>query len=261
MTASQSFIDKIQNEIEDLRQQIIRHPLYESIKTPEHLQIFMTHHVFAVWDFMSLLKSLQKNLTCTSTPWIPVGDANTRFLINEIVVGEESDVDQFGTRMSHFELYVSAMNQIGANTSQIDSFIDRLKSGSSVNDALNQTSLPNSVKEFVQFTFEIVESEKAHLQAAVFTFGREDLIPGMFLSMVQDIYQRLPESISTFKYYLERHIEVDGDHHSHLALEMTAQLCGNDEQKWGEALSATKRSLQQRINLWNGVKSEIEALN
>ena len=258
MTHSQSFVGKIQAEIEDLRQQIIHHPLYESIKTPEHLQIFMRHHVFAVWDFMSLLKSLQKNLTCTTTPWIPVGDANTRFLINEIVVGEESDVDQFGTRMSHFELYVSAMNQIGADTSHIDLFIEKLKTGTTVIEALNELPVQDSIKEFVRFTFDIVGSGKAHLQAAVFTFGREDLIPGMFLSMVQDIYQRLPESISTFKYYLERHIEVDGDHHSHLALEMTAQLCGNDAQKWDEALNATKLSLQQRINLWNGVLKEIQ---
>ncbi len=250
-------INRLQQEIQDLRNQIIHHPLYQHISTVEHLKIFMKHHVFAVWDFMSLLKSLQKNLTCVQTPWFPVGDSNTRFLINEIVVGEESDVDENGVRMSHFELYLQAMNQIGADTTQIHAFIESLKQGTEVKQALSEQNIRSSISSFVNFTFDVVHTEKAHIQAAVFTFGREDLIPGMFLNMVKDIYQRIPNSISGFKYYLERHIEVDGDHHSHLALEMTNQLCGSDEQKWDDALIYTKQSLQQRIQLWNGVLAEI----
>ncbi len=250
-------IERLQTEIQDLRNQIIHHPLYQHISSIEHLKIFMKHHVFAVWDFMSLLKSLQKNLTCVQTPWFPVGDANTRFLINEIVVGEESDVDENGLRMSHFELYLQAMDQIGADTTKIQAFIESLKNGSTVENALAAHNIQPSISSFVNFTFDVVNIEKAHIQAAVFTFGREDLIPGMFLNMVKDIYQRIPNSISGFKYYLERHIEVDGDHHSHLALEMTSQLCGNDQQMWDEALNYTKMSLQHRIQLWNGVLEEI----
>lgn len=261
MNPNETQFDKIQTEIAGLREQIIHHPLYENIQNTSHLQIFMKHHVFAVWDFMSLLKSLQNNLTCTSTPWFPVGSANTRFLINEIVVGEESDVDEHGNRMSHFELYLKAMDQIGADTSEIHDFISKLKNGLSVNDALKASSLPESIQKFVGFTFEVVETRKSHLQAAVFTFGREDLIPGMFMNMVNDIYQHLPNSISTFKYYLERHIEVDGDHHSHLALEMTGELCSTDENKWQEALEFTKKSLQHRINLWDGALAEIVQFN
>jgi len=253
--------ETIQKEIKDLREKIIHHPLYENIKDTAHLQIFMKHHVFAVWDFMSLLKSLQNNLTCTSTPWFPVGSANTRFLINEIVVGEESDVDENGTRMSHFELYLKAMEQIGADTSEIHGFIGKLQNGLTLQEALIKSSVPESIKNFVGFTFNVIDTKKAHLQAAVFTFGREDLIPGMFMNMVNDIYQNLPNSISTFKYYLERHIEVDGDHHSHLALEMTGELCASDENKWKEALDFTKKSLQHRINLWDGALHEIMHYN
>jgi hypothetical protein len=59
-------IDKINKTIEPLRQQIINHKVYSEIKDIEDLKVFMEYHVYAVWDFMSLLKTLQNNLTCTS---------------------------------------------------------------------------------------------------------------------------------------------------------------------------------------------------
>lgn len=253
-------VERLKQAIEPLRRQIINHKVYSVINTPDDLKIFMQHHVFAVWDFMSLLKALQSNLTCTTTPWYPVGDANTRFLINEIVVGEESDVDLEGNRKSHFELYLDAMQQCGADTAPIQAFLAELKMNGNLTQAYQAAHLPQAVIQFVDCTFNSVNSGEAYLQAAVFTFGREDLIPGMFVSMVNDIYQRLPESISIFKYYLERHIEVDGDHHSHLALQMTANLCGNDANKWQRAEVAVKAALQARIALWDGVYKQIAKL-
>jgi hypothetical protein len=250
-------IQKIQDSIQILRNEIIHHKLYSVIDDIEDLKIFMKHHVFAVWDFMSLLKSLQNNLTCTTIPWIPIGNANTRYLINEIVVGEESDLDQFGNRMSHFELYLQSMKQCGAESNQIGTFLETLMQNKNLQVAFDESNVPESVEDFVNFTFSVIQSNKPHLMAAVFTFGREDLIPGMFISMIEDIYKRIPNSISIFKYYLERHIEIDGDHHSHLALEMTSNLCGNDESLWAEASEYTKLSLQHRIGLWNGAYDEI----
>ncbi|QEK50982.1 DUF3050 domain-containing protein [Pedobacter aquae] len=253
----QHHIQKIQEEIEPLRQEIINHKVYHLIKDLDDLKLFMQYHVYAVWDFMSLLKTLQNNLTCVNTPWFPVGDADTRFLINEIVVGEESDVDMHGVRKSHFEIYLDAMQQCGADVSEINTFIDALKSGKDLNQAFDIAHTPEAAKAFVNFTFETIASQKSHLQSAIFTFGREDLIPGMFMSIINDINKEFPDNISIFKYYLERHIEVDGDHHSHLALQMTANLCGDDEQYWEEAKTATIASLQKRIQLWDGVYHEL----
>lgn len=254
-------IDKIKEVIEPLRQQIIHHKVYSVINDLEDLKIFMQHHIYAVWDFMSLLKSLQNNLTCTSVPWFPKGDAATRFLINEIVVGEECDVDAAGIRKSHFEIYLDAMHQCGASTAPIEKFVALLKEGFSIDLALKSTAAPFSAKEFLDFTFKIINSKKDYLQAAIFTFGREDLIPGMFISIVNDMHQKFPDSIATFKYYLERHIEVDGGHHSQLALEMTANLCGDNDAYWKEATVATIESLQKRIELWDGIYNSILARN
>lgn len=250
-------IEQIKKVIEPLRQQIINHKVYPAIKDLDDLKVFMQFHIFAVWDFMSLLKALQNNLTCTSIPWFPKGSADTRYLINEIVVGEESDVDSFGIRKSHFELYLDAMKQCGADTSQMETFITVLKNTGDFNAAFTASETPQEARNFVDFTFKVIDSNKDYLQAAIFTFGREDLIPGMFISIVNDINKTFPDSISVFKYYLERHIEVDGDHHSHLALEMTSNLCGTDEQLWKEAELATIQSLQKRIDLWDGAYRQI----
>jgi hypothetical protein len=250
-------IETIRRVIEPLRNEIVNHKIYSVINDIEDLKIFMKYHVFAVWDFMSLLKTLQNNLTCTAVPWFPVGNADTRYLINEIVVGEESDVDLYGKRKSHFELYLDAMRQCEADTSVIEGFLEKLKNTGNLNEALVDSDAPHEAKSFVDYTFNVVHSKKVHLQSAVFTFGREDLIPHMFHSLVNDIYERFPDSISIFKYYLERHIEVDGDHHSHLALQMTYNLCGSDESFWIEAESAAFNSLEKRIELWNGAYREI----
>jgi hypothetical protein len=250
-------IENIKNSIEPLRQQIINHKVYSAIKDINDLKVFMQYHIYAVWDFMSLLKSLQNNLTCTSVPWFPKGTADTRYLINEIVVGEESDVDSDGIRKSHFELYLDAMKQCGADTSKMDTFITVLKNTGDFNAAFVASETPKEARDFVDFTFKIIGSNKDYLQSAIFTFGREDLIPGMFVSMVNDIHKNFPDSISIFKYYLERHIEVDGDHHSQLALQMTSNLCGSNELFWKEAAEATIHSLQKRIDLWNGAYNQI----
>ena len=250
-------IEKIRKSIAPLREEIINHPVYSAIKDIDDLRIFMQYHVYAVWDFMSLLKTLQNNLTCTSVPWFPKGSADTRHLINEIVVGEEADIDLNGIRKSHFELYIDAMKQCGADYSKIEGFTEILKNTNDFSTAYKNSGTPKEAKEFVDLTFEIIKSNKDYLQSAIFTFGREDLIPGMFISIVNDLHKKFPDSIAIFKYYLERHIEVDGDHHSHLALQMTSNLCENNEKFWQEAEKATIVSLQKRIELWNGAHREI----
>lgn len=251
------YTEQLLSKIEVYRQQIIHHPVYAHIDSIEDLRIFMQHHIYAVWDFMSLLKTLQNNLTCTSVPWFPKGSADTRYLINEIVVGEESDVDENGKRISHFELYLNAMGQCGADVSKIKNFIGDLSKSADFDSAFKAAETPKTAQDFVRFTFDIIDSKKDYLQAAIFTFGREDLIPGMFLSIISDMHHEFPEHISTFKYYLDRHIEVDGDHHSHLALQMTENLCNNDPEKWQEAEDITMESLKRRISLWDGALSEI----
>ncbi|MDP3928019.1 MAG: DUF3050 domain-containing protein [Bacteroidota bacterium] len=254
-------IDTLNRTLAPIREQIVNHPLYHQIKSLDDVCIFMQSHVCAVWDFMSLLKSLQNHLTCTSVPWFPVGSAQTRFLINEIVVGEESDIDIDGIRKSHFEMYIDAMNQSGADTSVMLHFLQKLAQLGDVQKAIEQSYLPQESREFIQFTFEVILKGAVHQQAAIFTFGREDLIPSMFMAMVEVLHHKIPEKITKFKYYLDRHIEIDGDHHSNLAIQMVENLCGEDEQKWREVEEISAASLQMRIKLWDGVYQKLVFAN
>lgn len=252
-------IERLKAGIEPLRKQLIEHPLYKHINSLDELSVFMEHHVFAVWDFMSLLKSLQQKLTCTTVPWMPIGSANTRYLINEIVTGEESDIDEHGNRTSHFELYLKAMEQAGSSANAINDLFDELNYGKQVDEALIIANIPKAARKFVQHTFDVIETNKSHIIAAVFTFGREDLIPGMFINIVKELNEQLPGKVETLLYYLQRHIEIDGDHHSNLAYEMTAELCGDDDQKWQEAFIAVIEALTVRIALWDGILAAIKA--
>jgi hypothetical protein len=244
---------QLQKKINNARTHLLAHPVYAQINDIEGLKKFTQFHVFAVWDFMSLLKSLQIGLTCVSLPWVPIGSANTRFLINEIVAGEESDVDEIGNRISHFELYLNAMEQMDASTELINALMAEIKLGKSIDQAIGDAHLPAKVKQFLHFTFDIAQNAPLHVKAAVFTFGREDLIPDMFTQILNEIYSTHPEKVSVFKYYIERHIEVDGGHHSQLALEMVAELCGDSEQKWQEATDASIKSLEVRAALWDAI--------
>lgn len=249
-------LNQLSARIEPLRHQLTTHPLYASVQNLDDLQTFMQSHVWAVWDFMSLLKTLQRDLTCVEVPWLPVGNPETRYLINEIVVGEESDVDPDGVRTSHFELYLRAMQQAGASTSQIESFVAELTAGRSVREALDGLELPEGSRRFVNFTFDLIGQGRLHEIAAVFTFGREDLIPDLFIALVRQLHDQSPERLGLITYYLERHIEVDGDHHSHLAKAMTAELCKTDAH-WQQATVAVEAALQARIALWDSVYEQI----
>lgn len=243
----------LKEQIEGERQKLLSHPVYIKINDLSGLQKFTQTHVFAVWDFMSLLKSLQVCLTSVSIPWVPVGSASTRYLINEIVLGEESDVDEDGIRMSHFEIYLKAMHQMGSDTTSILSLLKKVQSGMPIHDAIKSSGFSDNVNKFLDFTFSVALHAPAHVKAAVFTFGREDLIPSMFHKLLEQLNAEFPEKVSTFKYYIERHIEVDGDHHSHLAIAMVSELCGNDDTKWQEATVAATNALQMRYLLWDSI--------
>lgn len=232
-----------------LREEARNHALFGRIATLPDLQAFMGLHAFAVWDFMSLAKSLQAALTCVTLPWVPRGDRLVRRLMNEVVLDEESDEDGAGGYASHFELYLEAMRQCGADTGPIEAFVARVGGGEPVPAALGEAPAP--ARRFVAATWEAVSSGAPHRVAAVFTLAREEIIPEMFYALVWNIQERFPGKLSRLVYYLERHINVDKDRHAPMALRMLQELCGRDPARWAEATESASACLRARLRLWD----------
>lgn len=251
-------IQTINNSIQPQKNLLLQHSLYKKVKTIEDLQCFLENHIYAVWDFMSLLKALQSKLTCTSTPWFATQNPETRYLINEIVLAEESDLTIDGRRSSHYEMYIEAMKASGANTAGIEYFLSEVDSLQNIFVAIKTSNLHPNIKAFLDFTFRVIEEGKAHEIAAAFTFGREDLIPSMFTEILKNFQANFPETdLSKLIYYFERHIELDADEHGPMAMKMITELCGTDAQKWSDVEEVSKLALEKRIGLWDAIEETI----
>jgi hypothetical protein len=250
-------LDKINFEqINNVREELLHHPIYQEMNDASKIKTLMEHHVFAVWDFMSVLKRLQQLLTCTTVPWIPAANAQYGRFINEIVIEEETDDDGQGGYISHFELYLKAMEEVGANTKTMNTFISLLKDGIHYKEALMQLNLPDTVTSFVESSLSTAIEGKPHEVAAAFFFGREDLIPDMFQLLLDEVKEK-GDDAKWLNYYLSHHIELDGDDHGPLAEKLLYSLCGGDEQKLLEAEAVAIKALRARIALWDGVIKEL----
>lgn len=243
--------------LQAVRDELLAHPMYKQMTTPARVRVMMKHHVFAVWDFMTLLKRLQREVTSVEVPWMPYEiPAYTRF-INEIVLSEESDEDGRGGYASHFQLYLEAMDEVGADTAPIHAFLRALQDGEDYQEALKQECIPVSAREFVTYNMYTATHGSVHEVAAAFFYGREDLIPDMFELLV-DALNKKGANNGRLDYYLRRHIELDGDEHGPLAQKLLDSLCGQDDRKTEEALDVARRSLLMRGRLWDGVLAEIK---
>jgi hypothetical protein len=280
-------------DLGDCRERLVRHRIYGLVNSAARLRRFMESHVFAVWDFQSLLKAMQQRLTCTSIPWVPTPDAEARRLVNEIVLDEESDALPEGGSASHFELYLHGMRNAGADTGPIDRMIETLRAGVSqvgkpaatvrqgtaermgqdvdgspqggkpvatvVGDAMREAGAPEAAQAFVRHSFAVIESGSTHGIVAAFTYGREDVIPDMFRGLVSSLASRDP-AWERFHWYLDRHIEADDEKHAPVCRRIMARLCGDNPARWAEASQVARACVEARIALWDAIAAELEAM-
>ncbi|KAA6213008.1 DUF3050 domain-containing protein [Streptomyces albofaciens JCM 4342] len=233
---------------------VAKHRVHGELTSLGRITAFQEHHVFAVWGFMTLLKSLQRDLTCTEVPWVPRGPTAGRRLINEIVPAEESDAVGDGHR-SRFELYVDGMRRTGADTVPVETFVALLRDGNTVGKALKYADAPPGAADFTAATWNVVARTPLHCRAAVFVFGRTDLMPGT-LRMVAAI-EGAQERLATFKDYLARRVAGEGDAHAALSSRMLVEICGDDREKWAQAAEAVIESLRARQALWDAASCSL----
>ncbi len=245
-----SSITHIVNTITPLQQQLNEHKVYQHLTTPDLIIKFMSHHVYCVWDFMNLLKTLQVQLTCTSLPWKPYANPYTTRLINEIVLEEESDIID-NSPTSHFAYYVNALKTLDPQHHNLTLFLTDLNQSTDYKTLIQQPYIPQPVQEFLAFSYTSIQQSLLHT-AAAFTFGREALVPDLFLPIVNQLSDQQQPTFIAFTNYLNRHIELDGEQHSKLAYNMIEHLCKTD-QDWTIVTQHAEATLQARLQLWDSI--------
>jgi hypothetical protein len=244
-------------DIVSIRQRMVEHPLFTAIRDIRSLRIFMEAHVFAVWDFMSLVKRLQRDLTCVDVPWLPPRDRYGAQLINQIVLGEETDIGPAGEPVSHLELYLGAMREVGANTATFELFQTALTNGATLADAFDCAAAAPFVREFTGYTLQTASSAPLLAVMASFFYGREDVIPRMFSNLLER-WRIGADQAPLFVYYLKRHIEVDSDQHGPAAKAILDAATADNPRRGLEVLSAARQSIEARIKLWDGLLASLD---
>ncbi|WP_304238572.1 DUF3050 domain-containing protein [Jiulongibacter sediminis] len=251
-------IEKLKKVITPFQEKLIDHKVFLSIESLEDLHVFMQNHVYDVWDYMSLLKSVQFHENYTKGPWFPTELPESTYLINEVVLYKESDISFFGKRASHFELYLDAMKQSGCKTANITTFIRELKSSDDLKRAFFLAKTPLETSVFVNHTFDVINNSNIHEQAAVLTYGRAVKYPETFFSLIDSFQEKYPEKLSFFKFYLERQQNIDSELDSYLATKMLTEICQTNDTCWNQVIVATIKSLEKRLNLLNGIYRQLK---
>ena len=240
---------------ESLQQQLVNHPLNCSIHNKKHLKTFMEHHVFAVWDFMSLIKAVQCLIAPTTIPWIPSVHPHYVHFINQLVSEEESDYmysnNSCNNPRSHFECYLEAMTEVGANTYLISRFINMVRD-KGLDAALSIPHIPTVAKQFMIFTFDVINRNQPHLTVAVLALGREEMVPQLFRSLKQNLKIDKSNARTLFA-YLDRHIELDEQEHGPIAVKLLQELCADSRIKQSESVEIAEQALAARLEFWDGI--------
>lgn len=247
-----------ENELAQYRRKLFDHEIYTSVTNIQELKLFMESHVFAVWDFMSLAKRLQISITCVDIPWIPPFNSNAARFINSIILNEETDLTEDSLPSSHLEMYLEAMKEVGASTDIFYRFIDLIGTGYSLDEACKLSKVPEHVSSFVKNTIETALHGSTAQVASAFLHGREDPIPEMFSKLIDNLGKDCSHA-RKLRWYLKRHIELDGSDHGPVARELLVHTMGGDITNLRIALQAAKTAISHRIQFWDGILSSIRS--
>jgi Protein of unknown function (DUF3050) len=250
-------VNDLRAALAPIRTELLSHSIYNAVDSLPRLRLFMSHHVFAVWDFMCLAKRLQRDMTSLQELWLPPSRPSLARFINSVILSEESDIDPDGHVASHLGLYLAAMEEARASVEPILRFIDLVREGVDAQSSLAAVGAPWSVRRFVSNTMQVVRDGTTIEVLASFLFGREDLIPEMFLRLLPQWGDS--RQARWFAYYVNRHIEIDGAEHGPVGLNALAEMAGGDVESWRIAKQSAQSAIAARIALWDGIYASLGA--
>ena len=233
--------------LETAKAELNEHPIYAELVSVDALRLFMSYHVYAVWDFMNLLTALQTMHTTTTVPWQPPSAPKLAYFVNAIKLEEESDCID-GQHTSHFQFYRQSMVDLGLDDAPIAAFL--ADASKNYDSALARA--PEPVRPFLMHTHACIQAGPVAV-AASFAFGRETIIPAMFSRILAQLPGDGPHQ--RFKAYLDRHIELDGDEHGALAQELVATTCGESQPAWDQATQWALSAIHARTALYSAIQN------
>lgn len=237
-----------ERQIRALAERAQTHPLFRALDTPARLSVFAEHHVFAVWDFMALLHSVRLGICAGDVRWTPPTDKCSTRLIYEILIEEEAGPSFDGEHRSHFESYLLAMSALGASTCGVAAFLAAVRAGAEP-EAVIDAHAPGPAAAFVKRTLECARATLPERVAAL-AVARERLIPAMFPVLGRFVAPLEGRAdLRPFRYYLERHVAVDGTEHGPATGELVARHARGDVR----AARAAREALAARVALWDGI--------
>jgi hypothetical protein len=247
------YIQTLETSLAPLQTKINHHTLLHNITTQADIQCWMSHHVFAVWDFVCLIKALASRIIPQQTPWLPAKDTDSVYLMQQILLEEESDQSPSGKHASHFLWYLSAMAECGTNTGSIKTLLHALESGQNNTWALSHCPIPKPAQRFLKHTFSLFDQPTETI-AAAFVYGREAMTAGLFAALQQQIQTHQIPHCELLSGYLSRHITLDSEEHLPKARQMLINLCKQSPNRWRRAKQAAQEALIARWELLNGIE-------
>jgi hypothetical protein len=89
-------------------------------------------------------------------------------------------------------------------------------------------------------------------RVAAFTIGREEVIPSMFSSLIGELGIEQPQ-LSRFRWYLQRHVDVDGGSHGPMSARLFERVCLIDDEVRKRSVEVGLEVLRARAALWDAV--------
>ena len=252
-------LEKNKKKFAILKKSLNSHILFHSRLDRQQLSLFMESHIYAVWGFMSLLKSLQKCVTPNDIPWIPNINTSNGLVsfINEIVSSEESERFSKNKYLSHFEIYLMAMKRLGASTIEINRLLNKCKKNTFSQKMIDDLSISPAAKKFLKHDIKISLSNSPPKIIGCFALSREKIIPDMFKYILNVIEPTDTNKI--LRKYLELHISIDSDRHGPLSKKLLNKICVSKKDKI-DAYYEANNSIRYRLKVWDSVAKELSLI-
>lgn len=237
-------------------QMLESHKLYDRIFDDYSLRLFVEHHVVCVWSYNYLLRNIYQELVSMIQPLNSQAQKEALRIISEAILEEEVEEQTDGSLLSHLEIYLEAMQELGADVGPILSFFDMQESGASWQESLAASHFPASVAQYARSMGELFE-RPLHERAAVLFYEGEPFIPDTFLNRLGQLGAR--HDVNRLLDYFERHIEGLKRPGFSTSGRLVEIFCGDNPQLNDEAEKAAEQAMQIRIDLWNKLSDNLGA--